>query len=107
MTAFGSRLVCSLKSAISIVAWGVVALAVLAGSTLAISWIVTRFREGDFTRDDNILIGLVCSLIILLFAGVFHLRKETVQLRISDRGRFQNRMQVILQDLESERACAV
>ena len=99
MTALESRLACSIKSALSVVAWVVVSVTVLTGSTLAISWIVTRFREGDITRSDNVLIGLACSLIILLFAGVFHLRKETVQLRVSDREKFQSRMQIVLQDL--------
>lgn len=99
MTVLESRLACSLKSALSVVAWVVVAVAVLMASTLSISWFVTRFRESDVTHIDNILIGLACSLIALLFVGVFHLRKETVQLRISDREKFQTRMQKILQDL--------
>ncbi len=102
MTALESRLACSLKSALSVVLWVIVSVTVLTGSTLAISWFVTRFREGDVTRGDNVLIGLACSLIALLFIGVFHLRKETVQLRVSDREVFQNRMQRILQDLGYE-----
>jgi hypothetical protein len=60
---------------------------------------VTLFRDGSVTRGDNIVIGLACSLIALLFVGVFHLRKETVQLRVSDGDKFRNRMDVILQDL--------
>lgn len=99
MTVPQSRLACSIKSALSLAAWMVVALAALFAITLLVAWIVSFLRGGDPSRGDNVLIGLVCSLIALLFIGVFHLRKETVQLRVSDRDKFQLRMQKILEDL--------
>ncbi|MEI7685282.1 MAG: hypothetical protein WCL32_09665 [Planctomycetota bacterium] len=99
MTALESRLAFSVKSAASVAAWVVVAVATLTGGSLAISWIVTVFRGGSPMRGENVLVGLVCCLIALLFVGVFHLRKETVQLRVSDREKFHTRIQRILEDL--------
>lgn len=99
MTVLESRIAFSFKSAVSVAAWVIVALTTLMGMSLGIAWIVTLFRGGSPLNADNVLIGLVCCLIALLFVGVFHLRKETVQLRVSDRSKFQSRMQSVLEDL--------
>src|SRR5437868_6622597 len=99
MTILETRLAHTLKSAVSVAGWLVVAVAALTGSTLAVSWFATLFRDGPITRSDNVLIGLASSLAGLLIVGCFHLRKETVQLRVSDREKFRSRMQIILQDL--------
>lgn len=99
MTVSQSRLACSIKSAASLASWMVVAIVALFGLTFAIAWMVSLLRGGDPSRGDNVLVGLVCSLIALLFVGVFHLRKETVQLRVSNPDKFQLRMQKILEDL--------
>jgi hypothetical protein len=99
MTVVESRLAGAFKSALSIVGWLVVAVSVLSGSTFVIAWIATILRGGPAWRLDNLLVGLACSLIALLFIGVFHLRKETVQLRVSDRNKFRDRLQIILHDL--------
>lgn len=89
----------SLRNMASVAGWSALAFAALASSTLASSWGVTLMRGGSPWQGDNLLIGLVCSLISLLFAGVFHLRKETAQLRVSDREMFDARIQAVLDDL--------
>jgi hypothetical protein len=99
MSVSESRLACTLKSAASVAAWSVVAVTLLASGTLAISWFLSLFRDGTFTRGDNVVIGLVCCLIVLLFIGAFHLRKETAVLRFADRAKFLSRMHTILVDL--------
>jgi hypothetical protein len=70
----------------------------LTGCSLAVAWIVSLILGGA-GHVDNGLVGLAACLTALLIASYCHLRKVTVQLRVSDRDRFQSRMQVIFQDL--------
>lgn len=99
MSVLESRLSYSVKSLIALVAWVAVAVALLTGMSLGIAWLVTLFRGGSALAGDYLYVGIVCCLIALLFVGVFHLRKETVQLRVSDREKFQTRIQRVLEDL--------
>jgi len=98
MTASESRLAGSFKGLASVAGWFVLSVAALTGCSIAVAWMVT-FVLGSAGHVDNGLVGLAACLAALLIASYCHLRKVTVQLRISDRDRFQSRMQVIFQDL--------
>src|SRR6266576_3097251 len=92
----------ALKSASLLFAWLFVALAALAATITGAAGILAFLRGSGLTSAENLYSGLVCGLIAWLFFGVFHLRKETVQLRVSDTAVFQERMHRILQDLGFE-----
>lgn len=94
-----SRFAGLLKSAASVAGWVVVAVAALSGSSVAVAWLLKALFGGPISGVDDVLIGLALCLTAMLVAGYCHLRKETMQLRITDRDKFQRWMQIILQDL--------
>lgn len=92
----------ALRSASFLVISLLVALTALTASIAAAAGILAWVRGTPFASPENLYSGVVCGLIAWLFVGVFHLRKETMQLRVSDCVVFQQRMQKILQDLGFE-----
>ena len=88
-----------LKSAVFLFLWLAIALAAILSVALLIAKIVGFVGGDESLSPRNFFVGLVCSLIAWLFIAVFHLRKETVLLRMSDRPRFEARLRKILFDL--------
>ena len=88
-----------LKSGVCVFLWLAFALAAILSLALVIAEIIGFVGGGDSLSPRNFFVGLVCSLIAWLFFAVFHLRKETVLLRVSDRPRFEARLRKILVDL--------
>lgn len=89
----------ALKSAAFLLVWLLIALAALSATVGLAAFVLALCRGSAVDSAQNLITALVCGLIAWLFLGVFHLRKETVQLRVSDPAAFQKRMQKILEDL--------
>ncbi|HYT93223.1 MAG TPA: hypothetical protein VEL76_31180 [Gemmataceae bacterium] len=67
-------------------------------SALALSWI----RDVPLGARDNLLLGIICGLIVWLFLAIFHIRKETIQLPVSDPATFWGNLVPLLEELGYE-----
>jgi hypothetical protein len=70
--------------------------------TFGVSFVASWINGWPMMATPNFLTGIMCGLIAVLIIAGFHLRRSTVQLRVSHREAFVRRMQRILEDLGHE-----
>src|SRR5437867_4455921 len=92
----------ALKNALLVSGYVCLSLTALLGVTLGIAALASWFDELPIATGPNFFVGLIAGLVVVMILFRFHLRKTTVQLRISDRDQFLRRMRQILQDLGHE-----
>jgi hypothetical protein len=73
--------------------------AVLLTTTFALAALASLFDGEPILATINVRTGLTGALLVALIVASFHLRKTTVQLRISSRDPFLRRMRKIFEDL--------
>lgn len=82
--------------------WAVVALAGLLAVTLLVAGLLAGPRGLNVHDPENLVAGLVCSLIAGLFVATFHLRKETLTLPAKNGPKFLADARAILEELGYE-----
>jgi hypothetical protein len=89
----------ALRSAVLFAAYVAVVVAVLLATTMALAGLASIFDGEPILAVINFRTGLIGALLVALILASFHLRKATVQLRVSSRDAFLRRMRKIFEDL--------
>jgi hypothetical protein len=71
-------------------------------SALLVALLLSWIRDLPFGARENLLLGIICSLIVWLFVAVFHIRRETLRLPVSDRATFLGALVPLLEELGYE-----
>jgi hypothetical protein len=77
-------------------------LLVFAASVLLVALGLAWVRGAPLGGRENLLLGVICGLIIWLFLAIFHVRRETIRLPITDRVAFFGRLLPLLEELGYE-----
>ena len=88
-----------LKNLLLFAAYVAVVVTLLLGTTIALAGLASLFDGQPILAVVNFRTGLIGSLLVALILASFHLRKTTVQLRVSSRDAFLRRMRKIFEDL--------
>jgi hypothetical protein len=88
-----------LKNVLLFATYVAVVVALLLGTTMALAGLAALFDGQPILAVVNFRTGLIGALLVALILASFHLRKTTVQLRVSSRDAFLRRMRKIFEDL--------
>jgi hypothetical protein len=75
------------------------AITCLGGVAFLIAQLIAWLRDGAWDSPQYLTIGLACGLIFGLFGAVFHLRRETRHMPISQRETFLTKAKKVLQEM--------
>ncbi|HEX3314267.1 MAG TPA: hypothetical protein VHR72_05205 [Gemmataceae bacterium] len=87
------------KNALLFASYVAIVVAVLLGTTLALAGLGSLVDGEPMLALINFRAGLIGALLVALILASFHLRKTTVQLRVSSQDAFLRRMRKIFADL--------
>jgi hypothetical protein len=87
------------KNTLLFAAYVAIVVTVLLGTTLALAGLASLVDGEPILALMNFRAGLIGALLVALILASFHLRKTTVQLRVSSRDAFLRRMRKIFEDL--------